>query len=185
MTTSAWLRDARVVNPDEVADLQRALGGVVLEASYMERVLRAAFAALVGSKYAPVVDGHLTAHNLIETCENVAEVHTDIEVTAKAQLAHALKACRAANTKRNRVIHDAWASRPDGIMVTLQTSRSSQDAAVTARTLPDLGQVADELGRAADELTAAVTAAFGPDGMRVEDQLRLELGRDITADPGN
>jgi hypothetical protein len=151
----------------------------------MERVLRAAFAALVGSKYAPVVDGHLTAHNLIETCENVAEVHTEIDVTVKAQLADALRACRAANTKRNRVIHDAWAARPDGVMVTLQTSPGSQDVAVTARTLPDLGQVADELSRAAHDLTAAVTAAFGPDGMRVEDQLRLELGRDVTADPGN
>jgi hypothetical protein len=171
------------VNVNEVNDLQRALGGVVLEASYLERVLRAAFAALVGSKYGPVVDGHLTAHNLIETCENVAEVHTEIEVKAKAQLTEALKACRAANTKRNRVIHDAWALRPGGAMVTLHTSRSSQDVAVTARGLPGLWQVADELGKAADHLSAAVTAAFGPDGMRIEDQLRLELGRDITADP--
>jgi hypothetical protein len=132
-----------------------------------------------------VVDGHLTAHNLIETCENVAEVHTEVEVTAKAQLAEALKACRAANTKRNRVIHDAWALRPGGVMVTLQTSRVHQDVAGTARTLAELGQVADELGKAADDLSAAVTTAFGPDGMRVEDQLRLELGRDITADPGS
>jgi hypothetical protein len=170
---------------DEVNDLQRALGGVVLEASYMERVLRAAFAALVGSKYAPVVDGHLTAHNLIETCENVAEVHTEIKVEAKAQLAEALKACRAANTKRNRVIHDAWVLRPGGVMVTPQTSRSGQEVAITARTVPELGQVAGELGKAADDLSAAVTIAFGPDGMRVEDQLRLELGRDITADPGS
>jgi hypothetical protein len=173
------------VNVDEVNDLQRALGAVVLEASYMERVLRAAFAALVGSKYAPVVDGHLTAHNLIETCENVAEIHTDIEVKAKALLAEALRACRAANTKRNRVIHDAWALRPGGVLVTLQTSRNTEDMAVKARTVPELREVADELGTAADDLTAAVTAAFGPDGMRVEDQLRLELGRDITADPGS
>jgi hypothetical protein len=171
------------VNGDELDDLQRALGKVVLEASYMERVLRAAFAALVGSKYAPVVDGHLTAHNLIETCENVAEVHTDIEVTAKAQLAEALRACGAANTKRNRAIHDAWTLRPGGITVTLQSSPSAQDVAVKVHTLPGLGQVADDLGKAADELSAAVTAAFGPDGMRVEDQLRLELGRDISADP--
>ena len=171
------------VNGDELDDLQRALGNVVLEASYMERVLRAAFAALVGSKYAPVVDGHLTAHNLIETCENVAEVHTDIEVTAKAQLAEALRACRAANTKRNRAIHDAWTLRPGSVMVALQSSRSAQDVPVQVHTLPELGQVADDLGKAADELAAAITAAFGPDGMRVEDQLRLELGRDITADP--
>ena len=52
-------------------------------------------------------------------------------------------------------------------------------------TLPELGEVADELGKAADDLSAAVTDAFGPEGMRVEDQLRLELGRDITADPGS
>jgi hypothetical protein len=173
------------VSVDELDDLQRALGCVVLEASYLERVLRAAFAALVGSKYATVVDGHLTAHNLIETCENLAEVHTDIEVAAKAQFAAALRACRAANTKRNRAIHDAWALRPGGIMVTLQSSRSAQDMAVKAQTLPELGQVADELGKAADDLSAAVTAAFGPDGMRVEDQLRMELGRDITADPSS
>ncbi len=173
------------VNGAELDDLQRALGNVVLEASYLERVLRAAFAALVGSKYAPVVDGHLTAHNLIETCENVAEVHTDIEVTAKAQLAAALRACRAANTKRNRAIHDAWALRPGGMMVTLQSSQSSQGIAVKTYTLAELGQVADELGQAADDLAAAVTAAFGPDGLRVEDQLRLELGRDVTTDPGS
>ncbi len=182
MTYLAWLSDAREVNVDEVNDLRRALGGVVLEASYLERVLRAAFAALVGSKYAPVVDGHLTAHNLIETCGHVAEVHTDLGPQAKAQFDEALKACNAANTKRNRVIHDAWAMRPDGIMVELRTSRRDEDVAVTAQTLGELWQVAGELGKAADDLTTAVMAAFGPDGMRVEDQLRLELGRDITAD---
>jgi hypothetical protein len=173
------------VNGDEQDELQRALGNVVLEASYMERVLRAAFAALVGSKYAPVVDGHLTAHNLIETCESVAEVHTDIEVTVRAQLAEALKACSAANTKRNRAIHDAWALRPGGIGVTRQSMRSAQEMGVRVHTLPELAQVADELGKAADDLSAALTAAFGPDGMRVEDQLRLELGRDVAGDPGS
>jgi hypothetical protein len=173
------------VNGDKLDDLQRALGKVVLEASYMERVLRAVFAALVGSKYAPVVDGHLTAHNLIETCESVAEVHTDIEVTAKAQLAEALKACSAANTKRNRAIHDAWALRPGGIGVTVHGTRSAQEMGVKVHTLPELAQVADELGNAADDLSTALTGAFGPAGMRVEDQLRIELGRDIGADPGS
>jgi hypothetical protein len=169
------------VNHDEVNDLQRALGGVVLEASYLERTLRAAFAALLGSKYAPVVDDHLTAHNLIETCEQVANVHTDIAAEAKVQIGAALRACKAANTKRNRVIHDAWALRPSGIAATLQTGQHSQNVAVTARTLPELWQVADELGSAVADLTAAVTAAFGPEGMRVDDQ----LGRDLTTDAGS
>ena len=56
----------------DVDELQHALGGIVLEAAYMERVLRAVFSALVGSKYAAVVDGRLTASALIEDCERLA-----------------------------------------------------------------------------------------------------------------
>ena len=151
----------------------------------MERVLRAAFGALMGSKYAPVVDGHLSTHNLIETCEHIVDVHADISDDAKAQLAAALKACMAANTKRNRVIHDAWALRPGNVIVTLKTVTTTQQVAVAVRTLPDLQQIADDLGNAADELAAAVTASFGPEGMHVEDELRLELGPDITTDSGS
>jgi hypothetical protein len=36
----------------DVGELQHALGGIVLEAAYLERVLRTAFSALIGSKYA-------------------------------------------------------------------------------------------------------------------------------------
>jgi hypothetical protein len=50
----------------DVDDLQHALGGVVLESAYLERVLRAAFSALIGSKYAAVVDSRLTAATMIE-----------------------------------------------------------------------------------------------------------------------
>jgi hypothetical protein len=46
-------------------ELQHALGGVVLEAAYMERVLRGAFSALVGTKYAAVASGRLVASALI------------------------------------------------------------------------------------------------------------------------
>jgi hypothetical protein len=156
----------------DLDELQHALGGIVMEASYMERVLRAAFGALMGSKYAPVVDGHLTTHNLIETCEHISDVHTDISSDGKAQLRTALKACAAGNARRNRVIHDAWAHRPGEIVVTLRTTGTTQDVEVTAQTLPELRQLADDLGGAADDLAAAVIAVFGPGGMRVEDQLR-------------
>jgi hypothetical protein len=96
----------------DVEELQRALGGVVLESAYLERVLRAAFSALVGSKYAAVIDGRMTAHGLIEDCQHIVREHTDIVEAAKAQLTEALNACAVANTGRNRVIHDAWAYRP-------------------------------------------------------------------------
>jgi hypothetical protein len=55
----------------DVDELRYALGGVVLEAAYLERTLRTAFSALVGSKYAAVVDGRLTASALIEDCERL------------------------------------------------------------------------------------------------------------------
>ena len=69
----------------DVDELQHALGGIVLEAAYMERVLRAAFSALVGSKYAAVVDGRLTAAVLIEDCEQLTKYNTDIPAQRKTQ----------------------------------------------------------------------------------------------------
>ena len=62
----------------DVDELQHALGGIVLEAAYLERVLRTVFSALVGSKYAAVVDGRLTAAALIEDCERITRYHTAI-----------------------------------------------------------------------------------------------------------
>jgi hypothetical protein len=67
----------------DVDDLQNALGGVVLEAAYLERTLRVAFSALVGSKYAAVVDQRLTAAALIEDCERLTKYHTAIPPPAK------------------------------------------------------------------------------------------------------
>lgn len=110
-----------MVLPDmDVDHLQHALGGVVLEAAYMERMLRASFSALIGSKYAAVVDGRLTAATLIDNCEQLTKYHTDIAEPAKSAMLAALRACRQVSHERNRVIHDAWATRPGSVMVTLQ-----------------------------------------------------------------
>jgi hypothetical protein len=70
-------------------------------------------------------------------------------------------------------------------MVTLQTQRNSQDVTVRARTPAELQDLAGRIAEAADSLAAAVTAALGPGSMRIEDQLRQELGRDISADLGS
>jgi hypothetical protein len=168
----------------DVDELQRALGGIVLEAAYMERVLRAAFSALVGSKYAAVVDGRLTAATLIEDCERITRYHTSIADPAKEAVRTALRACHEANRKRNRVIHDTWATRPGDVIVTLQGSRTSHDVSVTVRTPDEVRQLADQLADAANGLTAAMTAALGTDWGFMEDQLRQELGHDINTDLG-
>jgi len=169
----------------DVEELQRALGGVVLEAAYLERILRAAFSALVGSKYAAVIDGRWSAYALIEDSEQIVKHHTGIPELAKAKLAAALKGCHEANRQRNRVIHDAWATRPGDVTVTLQSGRKSHDVTVRARTVAEIRQLADQVGEAADELNAAMTAALGPGWVNMEDQLRQELGHDISNDPGS
>jgi hypothetical protein len=168
----------------DVDELQHALGGIVLEAAYMERVLRTAFSALVGSKYAAVVDGRLTAAALIEDCERITRYHTAIAQAAKEAIWTALRACHEANRDRNRVIHDTWSTRPGSVMVTLKGSRTSHDITVTVRTLAEVRQLADQLANAANELKAAMTTALGPDWALTEDQLRQELGHDIGADLG-
>ena len=168
----------------DVDELRHALGGVVLEAAYLERILRAAFSALVGSKYAAVVDGRLTTAALIEDCERIIRYHTGISEQAKEALLTALRACRQANKERNRVIHDTWATRPGSVMVTLRDEGRSHDVTVTARTLTEVRQLADQVAGAADELRAAMTTALGTGWALVEDQLRQELGREVRSDPG-
>jgi hypothetical protein len=166
----------------DVDDLQHALGGVVLESAYLERVLRAAFSALIDSKYAAVVDSRLTAATMIEDCERIARHHTDIPGVEKERLLAALKACHQANSHRNRVIHDAWATRPGDVMVTLHGSPDARDVTVIVRTPAEVRHVADRLADAANDVKAAMTAAFGPEWDLVEDQLRHELGRDVGAE---
>jgi hypothetical protein len=168
----------------DVDELQHALGGIVLESAYLERMLRSSFTALTGSKYAAAIDGRMTAHALIEDCQRIARVRTDLPEAVRSALAEALDACDAANRKRNRVIHDAWAYRPDDLMVTLQADRDSRDVAVVASTVEQVTVVARQIGAAAAALAAALTSALGPDSLRIEDELRLELGHAVNADVG-
>jgi hypothetical protein len=167
----------------DVDELRHALGDVVLEAAYLERTLRTAFSALVGSKYAAVVDGRLTAAALLEDCERLTRYHTGLPEPAKQTLLAALRACRQANKERNRVIHDTWATRPGTAMVTLHDERRSHDVLVTAHTLAEVRQLADQVAGAADELRAAMTTALGTRWTLVEDQLRQELGHEVRVDP--
>lgn len=168
----------------DVDELKHALGGIVLEAAYMERVLRMAFSALIGSKYAALVDERLMAAALIEDCERMARYHTGFPEPARDELLAALNACREANRERNRVIHDTWATRPGNEIVTLEGGTASHEVTVTARTLAEVRELASQLAAAADHVAAAMTSALGAEWMRVEDQLRRELGHDVRADPG-
>ena len=168
----------------DVDELQHAMGGVVLESAYLERVLRTAFSALVGSKYAAVAAGRLTASALIDDCRRVTRYHTDVSTPGKDAVLAALQACHEANRERNRVIHDTWATQPGSVLVTLRGGRAAHEVTVTARTLAEVRQLADQVATAADALETAMTEALGSGWASVEDQLRQELGHDISTDPG-
>jgi hypothetical protein len=168
----------------DVDELQHALGGVVLESAYMERVLRAAFSALVGSKYAAVVNGRLTASTLIDDCRRLTGSRMNVPAHAKDVVLAALEECHEANRQRNRVIHDGWATRPGDVMVTRPGRRVSHEVTVTARTLAGVRQLADQVANAADALQAAMTEALGSGWALVENQLGQELGQDVGAEPG-
>jgi hypothetical protein len=165
-------------------DRQHALGGVVLESAYLEHLLRAVFTALLGSRYGAVVAAGQNAGWLTEQCQAMAKARQEIPPDGRDALLHALVACSDAYQRRNRVVHDAWARRDCGLTVTLRSHRSKADMTVTARTVPELEALADDLGTAADSLAAAATAALGADCLQLENQLRLELGHDIGADTG-
>ena len=166
----------------DVNELQRALGAIVLESAYLERVLRAAFSALVGSKYAAVVDGRLMTKALIEDCQRIAEVHSSLREPQRAALLKTLRECASANRERNRIIHESWAIRPGNVTVALHSRRNSHDVAVQARTFDELHGIAGRIADAADDLAAAITAALGVDCLGVGDQLCGELGRDLSLD---
>jgi hypothetical protein len=170
------------VNVDE---LQHALGGIVLESAYLERVLRTAFSALVGSRYAAVAAGRLTAAALIEDCRHITRYHTDISAPGKDAVLAALQACHEANRERNRVIHDTWATRPGSVLVTLRGGQTSHEVTITARTLAEVRQLADQVADAAEALRTAMAGALGSGWALVEDQLREEFGRDSSPGPGS
>jgi hypothetical protein len=165
---------------DDVDELRYALGAVVLEAAFLERVLRAAFSALVDSKYAVLVDARLSMAALIEDCQRITRHRADFPDQVRDQLLGALRACHKANSDRNQVIHDDWATRPGNVKVTLDGG-NSRDVMVTVKTPAKVQQVADRVAHAAHEMKAAMTAALGSGWIHAEDELRQEAGRDIGA----
>lgn len=80
------------------------------------------------------------------------------------------------------MIHESWTARPGNVLVTLHGS--AHDVTVTVRTAAEVQRVVNRVADAADDVQAAMTAALGSEWIVVEDQLRQELGHDLSADPG-
>jgi hypothetical protein len=138
-----------------------ALGQLVEAAAVMEIALRMAFCALIGSDYAAVVAGGQETHWLIENCETIARHRADLAVTQRGAIRAALQACRDANRDRNRLVHDAWGTDPDGTPAALQGTQGSY--VITGRTWTTAAICAarDAIVDAQRALLAAIEEALG------------------------
>lgn len=151
-----------------------ALGQVVEMAAVMEISLRMAFCALLGSKYAAVVAESQETHWLTATCDTLVRHHRALNQAQREAIRATLRACRDANRARNRLVHDAWGTSPGGAPAAIQTARASYPIAGRTWAVGEIRAVADEIGKAQNELLTAIEDALGASSLRLEGQLRDE-----------
>ena len=132
----------------------------------MEIALQMAFCVLIGSDYAAVVAGGQEAHWLLENCEAIARHRDDLSEAQRETIRVALRACRDANRDRNRLVHDAWGTGPDGAPASLSGEQCSYRITGRAWTTPEIRAVADAIGSAQRALLAAIEEALGSERVR-------------------
>jgi hypothetical protein len=153
-----------------------ALGQLVEEAAVMEIALRMAFCALISSDHAAVVAGGQETHWLIENCDALARHRADLTATQRETIRAALHACREANRDRNRLVHDAWGTGPDGAPASLQGGQSSYQITGRTWTTSAIRAVGDAIASGQRALLAAVEEALGTASVRTAGQ---QLAADI------
>jgi hypothetical protein len=90
-------------------DLYRLVGAVAVEAANAEKVLADVYAHLMTSKYALIVVAGLNARTVIEGCEALINVHTDLERDQKERGLTLVKRMDRHRRLRNDVIHSVLA----------------------------------------------------------------------------
>jgi len=160
-----------------------ALGQLVERAAVMEIALRMTFCALVGGRYAAVVAAGQETHWLIESCDALARQRHDIRPDRQDGIRAALQSCRDANRSRNRLVHDAWGTGPDGTPAVMQSIRHSY--LVSGRQW-DAGQIlaaAADVAEAQHQLLTSVEEALGHQSLETAGQLLSAETRHGTNSP--
>ena len=148
-----------------------ALGQLVELAAIMEIALRMAFCVLIGSNHAAVVAGAQEAHWLIENCDAIVRHRADLSEAQRATIRAALRACREANHERNRLVHDAWGTGPDGAPALLRGAEGSHQITGRTWTTAEIQAGTDAIASAQRALLAAIEAALGPASVRTAGHL--------------
>jgi len=147
-----------------------ALGQLVEAAAVMEIALRMAFCVLIGSEHAAVVAGGQETHWLIENCDTLARHRTDLTAWQRETIRGALHACRDANRDRNRLVHDAWGTGPDGAPTSLQGGQGGYEITGRTWTTAAIGAAGDAITNAQRALLAAIEEALGIASVRTAAQ---------------
>lgn len=183
---SRWVSDGAAVRNDagmgsDPVDHMRteqllALGSVITVSGSMEDLLRDAFCALVGSKFAAVVAGGQGADWLIGYCKDLVDAHMELPEASRESVKAALQLCRSANERRNQLVHGVKtvSSQPDGAFEVLRSRRHQYKLHAEQWTPAEINNVAEALGHAYQELLTAMMHAVGPDLAVLSDQLEWE-----------
>jgi hypothetical protein len=153
--------------------LLRGLGRVVRAASQLDHSLQNLFCALVGSKYAAVVAAGQTTEWLYRSCVALLKVHRELAPVHKDKLIALLRDGKAAADRRHRLVHDLWASGPNGVFL-LRSQRGTHELASQPVSVAEVESVERQLTRVIVQLVPMMFEAFGPDGITLDAQLRWE-----------
>jgi hypothetical protein len=155
-----------------------SLGSVMESSAFMEYTLRNAFCSLIGSKYAAIVASGQPVSWLIEQCRALTDAHRDMPRQHREAIKAALERCRAANERRNRLVHGVkTASRAGGSALGAVKSRSrssTRTPAVQTWTPDTIHEAARELLQADLALFGAMENAISPKLMVIGDALGPE-----------
>jgi hypothetical protein len=154
-------------------NLLLGLGRVVRWASQLDHSLQMLFCALVGSKYAAVVAAGQTTEWLYGSCMALLKAHKELAPEHKDKLVALLKDGKAAADRRHRLVHDLWASGPDGMFL-MRSRRGSHELATQPVSLEEVESVAEALTRVSVGFDRVVAVALGDDALTLEAQLRWE-----------
>jgi hypothetical protein len=146
----------------------------------MEIALRMAFCVLIGSDYAAVVAGGQETHWLLDNCEAIVRHRDDLSEAQRETIRAGLRACRDANRDRNRLVHDAWGTGPDGAPASLHGGQGSYQITGRAWTTPEIRAVAEAISGAQRALLAAIEETLDSGRVRAA---ALQLAMD-TAERG-
>jgi len=154
-----------------------ALGLLVERAAVMEIALRMTFCALIGGRYAAAVAVGQETHWLIENCEAIMRQRGDIPAEGQDAMRSALRACRDANRDRNRLVHDAWGTGPDGAPAVMESLRHSYQVSGREWTADEILAGAAGVAAAQHLLLTTVEDALGHGSLETAGQLLASEAR--------